>query len=192
MVKAVDFSTAALDLVIDAMNLTACVVKEVGRDNPTAQAAETALRAARGASAAAHNLVLSMMADTCHAHEAETATDFLEGMMGRLESVMERAAAMPKKVPVPPMEEAVAAEGSACVDTTPDVTISINGEERVEKAHSVTYEDVCAMAGIEPKLTPTITYRYPDGEDGILCPGTSVGGPLLDGMIFNVAVTDKA
>lgn len=77
-----------------------------------------------------------------------------------------------------------------------DVTIVVNGRQKSVAGKEITYEQVIALAFDPPpsgeNVCVTVTYRRGEGNkpEGTLVSGQSV--KLKEGMIFNVAVTDKS
>ena len=77
-----------------------------------------------------------------------------------------------------------------------DVTIVVNGRQKVVTAKEMTFADIVALAFDNPATGPnvvfTITYRRGHGEkpEGTLVEGESV--KIKDGMIFNVTETSKS
>ena len=76
------------------------------------------------------------------------------------------------------------------LDRTFGWIITLNGQQRVVLADSLTYDQIAWAVKIEPKRQPTIVYRKRTGEDGILIRGQHV--LLIDGMVFTVMMTDSA
>ncbi|WP_295815203.1 multiubiquitin domain-containing protein [uncultured Deinococcus sp.] len=76
------------------------------------------------------------------------------------------------------------------------LTIIVNGRERQVTSKELTYEEVVRLAYDNPPTGPnvliTVTYRRGHGEkpEGSLTEGASVR--VKEGMIFNVAHTDKS
>lgn len=77
-----------------------------------------------------------------------------------------------------------------------DVTIVVNGRQKVVTAKEMTFAEIVALAFDNPATGPnvvfTITYRRGHGEkpEGTLVEGESV--KIKDGMIFNVTETSKS
>lgn len=68
------------------------------------------------------------------------------------------------------------------------VDVIVNGRARTVIAETLTYDEVAALAGLEPKGL-TIVYRGGSGA-GSLRPGEAV--KVADGMVFNTADTSRA
>lgn len=77
-----------------------------------------------------------------------------------------------------------------------EVTIIVNGREKVVEKGELTFDQVVALAFDDPPtgefICFTITYRRGQGNkpEGTLAEGESV--KVKDGMIFNVTATDKS
>jgi hypothetical protein len=76
-----------------------------------------------------------------------------------------------------------------------ELTIVVNGREKVVTAGDLMFDEVVALAdGLPsgPTVVYTITYRRGHGNkpEGSLVEGESV--KVKDGMIFNVTATDKS
>ncbi len=77
-----------------------------------------------------------------------------------------------------------------------DVTIIVNGEQKVVPKDEITYEEVATLAfpdfANHPERTYAITYERGQGNkpQGILSPGDSV--KVKDGMIFHVRITGQS
>lgn len=80
--------------------------------------------------------------------------------------------------------------------TDKDLTIIVNGRDKVVDSKELTFTDVVNLAFDNPPSGPyivfTITYRKGHGSkpEGSLLDGGSV--KVKDGMIFNVTATDKS
>lgn len=77
-----------------------------------------------------------------------------------------------------------------------DLTIVVNGRDRVVGSKELTFDELVALAFENPPTGPnivfTITYRRGHGDkpEGTLVEGGTVR--IKDGMIFNVTATDKS
>jgi hypothetical protein len=77
-----------------------------------------------------------------------------------------------------------------------DLTIVVNGRDRVVSSKELTFDELVALAFENPPTGPnivfTITYRRGHGDkpEGTLVEGGTVR--IKDGMIFNVTATDKS
>lgn len=77
-----------------------------------------------------------------------------------------------------------------------NVTIIVNGKEKVVEKETLSYDEVVALAFDSPptgeNILITIIYRRGHGEkpEGSLLPGGTV--KVKDGMIFDVTATDKS
>lgn len=77
-----------------------------------------------------------------------------------------------------------------------DLTIVVNGRERVVSSKQLSFTQVVALAFENPPTGPniviTVTYRRGHGDkpEGTLVEGGTVR--VKDGMIFNVTATDKS
>jgi hypothetical protein len=76
------------------------------------------------------------------------------------------------------------------------VTIIVNGREKVVAEKEMSFAEIVALAFENPQTGPnivyTITYRRGHGNkpEGTLVEGETV--KIKDGMIFNVTATDKS
>ena len=74
------------------------------------------------------------------------------------------------------------------------ITIIVNGREKVVTKKELSFEEVVALADNLPSgenILYTITYRKAEGKpEGTLVEGDKV--KVKDGTIFNVTVTDKS
>lgn len=76
-----------------------------------------------------------------------------------------------------------------------DITIVVNGREKVVAKEEMSFSEVVGLADGLPSgqfIVYTITYRRGHGSkpEGTLVEGESV--KVKDGMIFNVTATDKS
>jgi hypothetical protein len=77
-----------------------------------------------------------------------------------------------------------------------DITIIVNGRQKVVTEKELTFAQIVALAFDTPptgaNLVFTVTYRRGEGNkpEGTLVAGESV--KVKDGMIFNVTATDKS
>lgn len=77
-----------------------------------------------------------------------------------------------------------------------EITIIINGREKVVNKRELTFEEIVALAFETPPtgqfIVFTITYRRGHGHkpEGTLLPGETI--KIKQGMIFNVTATDKS
>lgn len=76
-----------------------------------------------------------------------------------------------------------------------DITIVVNGREKVVPKEEMSFGEIVALAEGLPSgqfIVYTITYRRGHGSkpEGTLVEGESV--KVKDGMIFNVTATDKS
>ena len=80
-------------------------------------------------------------------------------------------------------------------DNDKEVTIIVNGREKVVKKETISFAEIVALAFENPPSENTIftvTYRKGHGNktEGTLVEGETV--KVKDGMIFNVTATDKS
>jgi hypothetical protein len=77
-----------------------------------------------------------------------------------------------------------------------EVTVVVNGREKLVSSEELTFDQVVALAYDNPPTGPnwvfTITYRRGHGQkpEGSLVAGDAA--KVKDGMIFNVTATDKS
>lgn len=76
-----------------------------------------------------------------------------------------------------------------------DVTIIVNGREKIAKKEKLSFEEIVVLAFDNPptgdNVMFTILYRKGEGnKDGTLLPGEFIN--IKNGMIFNVSATDKS
>lgn len=88
------------------------------------------------------------------------------------------------------------AEESANHGNDKELTIAVNGREKMVSSKELTFIEIVALAFENPPTGPdvliTVTYRRGHGEkpEGNLAEGGTV--KVKDGMIFNVVATDKS
>jgi hypothetical protein len=74
------------------------------------------------------------------------------------------------------------------------VTIKVNGREKVVPKEELSFEEIVALAFDNPPTGPnvvfTIKYRKEHGKEQSLLPGETV--KVKEGMIFNVTATDRS
>jgi len=76
-----------------------------------------------------------------------------------------------------------------------EYTIVVNGRQKTVQQHKLTYEEVVKLAFPDAQFTETTAYTVgwtdPNGHrDGAMVSGDFI--PLKNGMVFNVANTDKS
>jgi hypothetical protein len=69
-------------------------------------------------------------------------------------------------------------------------TIEINGRAIETEAIVLSYSKLCLLADLDPLRNPSMTYRVPGGERGILAPGDAIG--IADGLVVFVSYTGSA
>lgn len=75
------------------------------------------------------------------------------------------------------------------------IKVIVNGREKPWTHHDISYEQVVALSGLQatqPTTLFTVTYKNGPTEnpEGIMVCGVVV--KVKDGMVFNVALTDKS
>ena len=71
------------------------------------------------------------------------------------------------------------------------IEIIVNGRKvRVEEGDSLSYDQLCRLAEINPHYNPTAVFSIPGGRDGIM--HHDKAGPLLEGAIYSVMNTGNA
>jgi hypothetical protein len=89
-----------------------------------------------------------------------------------------------------------AAHESANHGNDKDLTIVVNGRDKLVNSKELSFTEVVALAFENPPSGPnivfTVTYRRGHGDkpEGTLVEGATVR--IKDGMIFNVTATDKS